>query len=139
MNTTENIPVMTVRKNANDYVENVDNTTKVISGNYRFFEDGGKIIIRDTIRESIYGQTSGINYVEFKSFPGYPKLFDGNISYKFQSGNKVDLTVHILRISFFEIIDNETWTVELEPFTEVGTPRVIILLHSSKIFNQNKY
>ena len=45
-------------------------------------------------------------------------VFQGDLSYKFQLGDMVDLTVHILTVSFPDIIDNETWTVTLETFTE---------------------
>jgi len=115
---TEDIPVMTMRENVNDYVEKTDNTTKVISGDYRSLEDGDKIIIRDTIYNSIYDQTAGITYVEFESFTGYPLAFEGDISYKFQPGVMIDLTVHILTVTFPEIINNETWTIKLETFKE---------------------
>lgn len=114
----EDIPVMTMQENVNDYVEKTDNTTKVIFGDYRSLDDGDKIIIRDTINKSIYDQTAGITYVEFESFTGYPLAFEGDISYKFQPGVMVDLTVHILTVTFPEIIDNETWTIKLETFRE---------------------
>jgi len=115
---TEEIPVMTMRENVNDYVEKTDNTTKSISGDYKSLNSGDKIIIRDTISKSIHDQTADVTYIEFESFTGYPVVFQGDLSYKFQLGDMVDLTVHILTVSFFDIIDNETWTVTLETFKE---------------------
>ena len=115
---TGDIPVMTMRENVNDYVEKTDNSTKIISGDYKSLNDGDKIIIRDNVYKSIYDQTAGVTYVEFESFIGYPLAFEGDISYKFQPGGMVDLTVHILTVSFPEIIDNEVWTVTLETFKE---------------------
>lgn len=116
--TTEDISVMTMRENVNDYVEKTDDITKIISGDYTSLDDGDKIIIRDLIYKALYDQTAGVTYVEFESFTGYPLPFEGDLSYKFQPGDRVDLTVHILTVSFQEIIDNETWTVTLETFTE---------------------
>ena len=115
---TEDIPVMTIRENVDDYVEKTDNSTKTISGDYKSLNNGDKIIIRDTIYKSIHDQTTDVTYIEFESFTGYPVVFQGDLSYKFQLGDMVDLTVHILTVSFPDIIDNETWTVTLETFKE---------------------
>ena len=114
----EDITVMTMRENVNDYVEQTDNTTKVISGDYKSLDESDTIIIRDTIYKSIYDQTAGVTYVEFESFTGYPLAFEGDISYKYQPGASVDLTVHIITVTFPEIIDNEIWTIKLETFKE---------------------
>ena len=109
---------MTMKQNTDDNVQIIDEINKTIYGHYISYDDGDTIIIRDIVNKSIYDQTDHITWIAFKSLPDNPQPFEGDISYKFQPGDMVDLTVHIQRITFLEVIDNETWTYDLEVFRE---------------------
>ena len=115
---TEDIPVMTMKQNADDNVQIIDEINKTILGHYISYDDGDTIIIRDIVNKSIYDQTDHITWITFTSLPDNPQPFEGDISYKFQPGDKVDLTVHIQQVAFLEEINNETWTYDLEVFKE---------------------
>ena len=115
---TEDIPIMTMKQNTNNAIQSIDNANKTIYEHYLSYDDGDIIIIRDIINKSIYDQTDHITWIEFQSLPDNPQPFEGDISYKFQSGDTVDLTVHIQRVAFQGVINNETWTYDCEVFKE---------------------
>lgn len=110
--------ILRMKECIEDYVENIDNATKVIYKGYKSFDDGDTIIIRDILNKSTYDEVVDISYVEFGSYLGYPLAFQGDISSKFQPGGSVDLTVHIIQVTFHKVMENKTWTVILETFKE---------------------
>lgn len=112
---------------------------KLYGGDYWSFDDSGTISVHNIINKSTYDEIADFSSAKFESYPGYRLAFAGDISSRFHSEDRVDLTVHILQVTYHTVIETRTWTMILETFKkEWNTLDNSPILSPPEIFHQNR-
>lgn len=112
--------IMTFYEFINDYRSNIDNDSRIITYYFQSLDKGDTLIIQDTINTISYNATRGYTSIEFISYPGDTFPIEGDITDEFRGGDTVEITVHIIDVSFNEDhpTTGETWTFNIETFEE---------------------
>lgn len=108
---------MTLREFVDDFVEYLDNESKIYYGGYKTFDDGDTIIIRDNITQIKYnGNESWINLESIED-GGFP--VEGDIRFTVRQGDRVEITLHIIEVNFTSYeFEDEQVLVHLETIQE---------------------
>lgn len=109
---------MTMEELISDYIQNTDDTTKTYSYQLESLDDGDMLIIKDTLKSVFYMETNHYTLIDFESAASPPIMIEGDITDNFGNGDTIELTLHILYVTFTQEIDGDTWTIELETFQE---------------------
>jgi hypothetical protein len=115
-----NAVIMTFNEFLNDYHSNIDNASRLITYYFQSLNEGDTLIIRDTINTISYNATRGYTNIQFISYPGDTFPIQGDITDEFKIGDSVEITLHIIEVSFTDQHPStgETWTFNLETLEE---------------------
>lgn len=101
----------------NNYSREIINTTKYEYYNITPLNEGDVVLIKDEIHNLTYNST--YNYTEIicisdleNPFPVY-----GNITKMFSTGDKIEVTLHIIR-DVFPFPSDPSWTISIETIEE---------------------
>jgi hypothetical protein len=116
---------MTFEEFINDYhTDNINtsgNTSSQFRGWYSALNEGDTVAIEDTLQKMMYLDTYNTTYVEFSSTGGRTVQLQvaGDLWDKFQEGDNVTITLHIIHVSFTQNISpGETISVDIETYKE---------------------
>jgi len=112
--------VMTFNGFINDYRSDINNESRIITYYFQSLSKGDTLKIRDTINAINYNETRGYTSIEFISYPADTFPIEGDITNEFRGGDTVEITVHIIDVSFTQNHPStgETWTFNIETFEE---------------------
>jgi len=111
---------MTFNEFLNDYRSSIDNESRTITYYFQSLNQGDTLIIKDTINTISYNETQGYTSIEFISYPGDTFPIEGDITDEFTKDETVEITVHIISVSFTDQhpTTGETWTFNMETLEE---------------------
>ncbi len=116
---------MTFEEFINDYhqdnVNTSGNTSRQFRGWYSTLNAGDTVVIEDTLQKMMYDNTYDTTHVEFSSIRGRTVQFpvEGDLWNKFQEGDNVTITLHIIHVSFTQNISpGETMSIDIETYEE---------------------
>jgi len=104
-----------------DYVNTSENASRQFRGWYSTLDAGDTVVIEDTLQKMVYDDTYGITTIEFSSIEGRTVQFqvEGDLWNKFQEGDNVTITLHIIHVSYTQQISpNETISIDKETYEE---------------------
>lgn len=109
--------VMSMSEFMKDYNMTADNDTKYLYYYFDSLEDGDELIIKDTIYNLTYHYAQ--NYTDIRCVTEINSTFpiQGDITNKFESGDSIEIDVHIIKDVFPHPYD-PTWTISIETIKE---------------------
>ena len=121
-NETENdVPiVMTFGELIDDYKSTYNWEAAYRIENFTSLIHGDILILRDHIYNITYRVDENITYIEFNSSLGLDNFFpiQGNITGSFNVGDTVEIHLHIIKVTFNQIENERSVTVERETYME---------------------
>ena len=103
-----------------DNIQRVDNVTKKIVTDFTSLNVGDTLHITDSITNLNYDSEYGTTIVQFGSNDGNGLSIEGDVTDRFQTGDTVTITLHIIRVMFLRQDPNSEviWTFDIETFKE---------------------
>ena len=90
--------IMSLKEFVDDFVEYLDNESKIYYGGYQTFDAGDTVIIRDNITEIKYNGMESWMGLESMEEGGFP--VEGDIRFSIRQGDNVEITLHIIEVNF---------------------------------------
>ncbi len=111
---------MTIEEFVNDYKQSIDNDTKKITYSLKSLNDGDTLIIKDTLNDIVYNESYNDTMIDFETMIGYSFFIEGDITNTFNIGDMIELTLHIIKVTYLEQdpYTDEIWTIEQDTFKE---------------------
>lgn len=112
--------VMTFEELINDYKSTYNWEAAYRIENFTSLTQGDTLILRDQIHTITYLADENITQIEFNSSTGLDNFFpiQGNITGAFSIGNSVEIRLHIIKVTFSHLENNQSVTIERETFKE---------------------
>ena len=104
----------------NDHSYSEDNKTRVYKTFLVSMDAGDTVIIKDIVHNMSYRANENYTLIECNSFLNQPSPFPikGDITDKFNVGDKIMLTLTIIDVTTTREMYNETWIWEMETIAE---------------------
>ena len=111
---------MTMEEFIEGYEQSVENDNKKMSYLHKSLNHGDTLIINDTANDVSYNESSNYTMIDFETLVGTPLTIDGDITDTFKKGDRVELTLQIIKVIFTKqyVYTDEIWTFEQETFKE---------------------
>ncbi|MFO8133836.1 MAG: hypothetical protein R6U10_07915 [Thermoplasmatota archaeon] len=109
---------MTMGELIADYDYSYDNATREISSLLVSLNEGDVVVVNDTLYSLTYNASGGYTAIDFETMKGYTFNIAGDITGSYQAGDRVTLTLHVIRVTTTKQMNNATWTIEEETFEE---------------------
>ncbi len=112
--------VMTFGELINDYKSAYNWEAAYRIENFSSLKEGDTLILRDQIHNITYLASENITQIEFNSSIGLDNFFpiQGNITGSFSVGDIVEIRLHIIKVTFSQIEDERSVTIERETYKE---------------------
>ena len=115
------IVMMTYQEHMDDWGRHIDNESHVMEGYLKSLDEGDTLKINDTIVFTSYGAEEDIMSICFKCDSAYAGFsFRGDLTKKFQIGDRVIITLHIIYVVYEKDFGDTTWLIKSETFKEMN-------------------
>lgn len=116
-----NVFTMTLAELMYDYDQKVDNSSKKIMTWFNSLNEGDTFILTDAVDNITYYDEYNVTLIAMKSSVNssiLPISIEGDISDNIMIDDDIEITLHLIKVTYVQQIYNETWTYEIETFKE---------------------